>query len=190
ALYKNQVSLKYLIDVPMSYFRFRFDGWDKMDQDARDKAITEFYDEANEILTGTEDAQKAIMSFSDFDRHGNPIGGLNVKPIDDKMKQVIYLPDSAAANSEILFGMGMNPAISGQGNTGGSYSGGANNGGSNIRESGLDLRSQLRADRDILLTPFDFIKLYNELDPDVEIGIQDMVLTTLDQGRGTEKVLS
>src|SRR3546814_13045678 len=88
------------------------------------------------------------------------------------MKGGAHLPDASAANSEILFAMGQNPAMSGQGNTGGSYSGGANNGGSNIRESGLDLRSQLRADRDILFTYFGFIQLYNGLDPEVELTVQ------------------
>lgn len=190
SLFKNQMSIKYHIKVPKTYFTTRYTNWDTMGQPEKDKIMEDLYDEVNEMMTGAENAQKAIMSFMNEDRNGNPVGAWEITVVDDKMKQAAYLPDSAAANSEILFGMGMNPAISGQGNTGGSYSGGSNNGGSNIRESGLDLRSQLKADRDILLTPFDFVKQYNDLDPDLEIGIQDMVLTTLDQGRGTEKVVS
>jgi len=191
ALFKNQMSLKYHIKVPQDYFRTRWNNWDTMQQDKKDKIVQEIYDELNDMLTGAENAQKTFMSFTSTDKiTKQEIGAWSIEVIDDKMKNGSYLPDSAAANSEILFSMGMNPAISGQGNTGGSYSGGANNGGSNIRESGLDLRSQLRADRDILLTFFDFIKLYNGLDPDVEIGIQDMVLTTLDTGAGTQKVVS
>lgn len=191
ALFKNQMSLKYHIKVPQAYFSFRYSNWQTMDQKVKDEIIEGLYNEVDEMLTGAENAQKAIMTFTDTDKiTQKEIGSWTIDVIDDKIKQGSYLPDSAAANSEILFAMGMNPAISGQGNTGGSYTGGANNGGSNIRESGLDLRSQLRADRDILLTPFDFIKLYNNLDPEVEIGIQDMVLTTLDQGKGTEKVVS
>lgn len=191
ALFKNQMSLKYHIKVPQDYFKVRYSNWETMPQDDKDKIIEELYLEVNDMLTGAENAQKAIMTFTATDKHTQKeIGAWSIEVIDDKMKQASYLPDSAAANSEILFAMGMNPAISGQGNTGGSYTGGANNGGSNIRESGLDLRSQLRADRDILLTPFDFVKLYNGLDPEVEIGVQDMVLTTIDQGKGTEKVVS
>src|SRR5690606_36933498 len=160
-------------------------------QEGKDKIVQDLYEELNDMLTGAENAQKAFMSFTDVDPHTKKeAGAWTIEVIDDKVKQGSYLPDSAAANTEILFAMGINPASNGSGNTGGSYTGGANNGGSNIREAGLDLRSQLRADRDILLTPFDFIKMYNGLDEDVEIGIQDMVLTTLDEGKGTEKVVS
>ena len=59
-----------------------------------------------------------------------------------------------------------------------------------VPEAGLDLRAQLRAHRDILLSWFDFVKAYNGLDEDLELGIQDQVLTTLDKGKGTEKVVS
>lgn len=191
ALFKNQMSLKYHIKIPQTYFESRWTQWKTMPQKEKDTIVQDLYDELNTMLTGAENAQKAFMSFTTHDQHtGKETGGWSFEVIDDKMKQGSYLPDSAAANSEILFAMGINPASNGQGNTGGSYTGGANNGGSNIREAGLDLRSQLRADRDILLTPFDFIKMYNGLDPEVEIGIQDMVLTTLDEGRGTEKVVS
>src|SRR3546814_5328779 len=119
------------------------------------------------MLTGAENAQKALLTFFENDNQGKPKGKWEIVVIDDKMKDGAHLPDASAANSEILFAMGQNPAMSGQGNTGGSYSGGANNGGSNIRESGLDLRSQLRADRDILFTYFGFIQLYNGMDPEV-----------------------
>lgn len=191
ALFNNQMSLKYHIKVPVSYFTTRYKDWQEMSQDSKDKIVEELYDEVNDMLTGAENAQKAIISFTETHKiSGKEEGAWTIDVIDDKVKQGQWLPDASAANSEILFSMGMNPAISGQGNTGGSHSGGANNGGSNIRESGLDLRSQLKADRDILLSFFDFIKEYNGLDPEVEIGIQDMVLTTLDQGRGTQKVVS
>lgn len=191
ALFKNQMSLKYHIKVPSTYFESRYTNWKTMVQEGKDKIVQDLYEELNDMLTGAENAQKAFMSFTDVDPHTKKeAGAWTIEVIDDKVKQGSYLPDSAAANTEILFAMGINPASNGSGNTGGSYTGGANNGGSNIREAGLDLRSQLRADRDILLTPFDFVKMYNGLDPEVEIGIQDMVLTTLDQGRGTEKVVS
>lgn len=191
SLFNNQMSLKYHIKVPMSYFTIRHKDWLTMNQEKRETIIQELYDEVNDMLTGAENAQKAILTFTEINKvSGREEGAWSIDVIDDKVKQGQWLPDASAANSEILFSMGMNPAISGQGNTGGTHSGGANNGGSNIRESGLDLRSQLKADRDILLSFFDFVKFYNGLDEEVEIGIQDMVLTTLDEGRGTQKVVS
>lgn len=190
ALFKNQMSIKYHVSIPMEYFRQRYKGWDRMSEQKQDEVIEDLYDEVNEMLTGAENAQKAIFSFFENGRDGKPVGQWEIDVIDDRTKNGEHLPDASAANSEILFSMGQNPAMSGQGNTGGNYTGGSNNGGSNIRESGLDLRSQLRADRDILFIYFDFIKMYNGLDPDVELGVQDMVLTTLDTGKGSDKIVS
>jgi len=54
----------------------------------------------------------------------------------------------------------------------------------------LDARSLVQADRDITNSYFNFIRDYNGWDPDIQLGVQDMVLTTLDTGGGTKKVLS
>lgn len=190
ALFQNQMSIKYHVSIPIEYFRQRYPGWDRLTAQKQDDIITALYDEVNDMLTGAENAQKALVTFFETSRDGKAIGQWEITVIDDKTKNGAHLPDASAANSEILFSMGQNPAISGQGNTGGNYTGGSNNGGSNIRESGLDLRSQLRADRDILFMYFDFIKMYNGLDLDIELGVQDMVLTTLDTGKGSDKIVS
>lgn len=190
ALFKNQMSLKYHIDIPVEYFEDLYDDWRGMEQAAKDKVIEHLYDDIVDSLTGADNAQKALMSFSRTGSNGQPIGKWTITTIDDKMKQGEWLPDASAANNEILFAMGVNPAMSGTGNTGGNHTGGANNGGSNIRESGLQLRSMLRPDRDIILSFFNFFKAYHGIDQAIQLGVQDMVLTTLDQGKGTEKVVS
>lgn len=191
ALFKNQMSLKYDIQIPIEYFEMKYKNWNKMADDDRDIIIQELYDSVTASLTGAANAQKALMSFYTSDsRSGKPMGKWEIKVIDDKMKNDAYLPDTTAADFQISYSMGLNPAQSGQGSGGSSSAGGGNNGGSNIRESGLDLRAQLKADRDVCLSFFEFIKAYNNLDPELELGVQDMVLTTLDQGRGTEKVVS
>lgn len=191
ALFKNQMSLKYDIQIPYEYLEALYPNFNKKPTEEQDSIIDNLYDDIVDKLTGADNAQKALMSFFRTDtKTGKPIGNWIIKTIDDKMKNDAYLPDSAAANSEILFAMGVNPARTGQGNTGGNYSGGSNNGGSNIREADLALRSQLQADRDIIYSFFEFVKLYNGIDPDLKIGIQDQVMTTLDTGAGTKKTLS
>lgn len=190
ALFKNQMSLKYDIQIPMEYLEDMYKDWKTKSVDDQDEIIDDLYNEIVENLTGAENAQKALLSFYRTGKDGKPMGQWIIKTIDDKMRNDAYLPDAAAANSEILFSMLINPATIGQGNTGGSYSGGSNNGGSNIRESGLQLRSLLKADRDIINGFFNFFKEYQGIDPEYQIGVQDMVLTTLDEGKGTEKVVS
>lgn len=190
ALFKNQMSLKYDIQIPMEYLEDMYKDWKTKSVEEQDEIIDELYNEIVENLTGAENAQKALLSFYRTGKDGKPMGQWIIKTIDDKMRNDAYLPDAAAANSEVLFSMLINPATIGQGNTGGNYSGGSNNGGSNIRESGLQLRSLLKADRDIVYGFFNFFKEYHGIDPQIQIGVQDMVLTTLDEGKGTEKVVS
>jgi len=190
ALFRNQASIKYHIDVPMEWLEFMHPTWGQMTEDQKDTIITELYDELVEQLTGAENAQKALLTFSRAGSSGKPAAAWKITVVDDKMRNDAYLPDAGAANKEILFAMGINPAMGGVGNTGGDHSGGSNNGGSNIRESGLQLRSMLKADRDIIYSVFNFFKIYHGIDPSIQLAVQDQVLTTLDQGKGTEKVLS
>jgi hypothetical protein len=190
ALFKNQMSLKYEIQIPWEWIEEMYPTWKKMGVDEQDRIIDDLYNEIIDCLTGAENAEKAIMSFYRTGKDGKPTGQWIIKTIDDKMRNDAYLPDAAASNSEILFAYMVNPAQSGQGNTGGSYAGGANNGGSNIREAGEWMRSLLKADRDLIYSFFEFFKMYNGLDMDIQLGVQDLVLTTLDTGSNTTKTQS
>lgn len=191
ALFKNQMSLKYHIDIPIEYFEDLYKNtWHSLSDQERDDIFTDLYNDVVDKLTGAENAQKAIMTFSRTGQNGKPIGAWSINVIDDKTQNSGLLPNASAANLEILFAMNINPAASGAGNTGSSATGGANNGGSNIRESGLLMRSGLQADRDIIMSFFNFFKAWYNIDPKIQLGIQDMVMTTTDQGKGTEKVVS
>ncbi|HEY0056277.1 MAG TPA: hypothetical protein VGB63_13050 [Pedobacter sp.] len=191
ALFENQMSLKYHIQVPLEYWEWKFPKWEQLGDDVQNDAIDAFYTELEESLTGAENAQKAIMTFYRSQTQGanKAMGEFKITVIDDKMKNEAYLPDAAAANAEILFSMLINPAETGLGSSSGAYTGGDNNGGSNIRESHIKTRSLMGADRNILNTVFKFVKLYNGYDPKARIATMDEILTTLDTGAGTAKKL-
>lgn len=190
AIYRNSASLKYDIQIPFEYLYEIYPDFKKMSVEEQDDIIDQLYDDIIDNLTGADNSHKAIISFFKTGNDGKPQGQWIIKPIDDKMKNDTYLPQEAASGMQIQLAMMLNPALSGQGNTGGDYTGGANNGGSNIRESGLDARSLLQADRDVTHSFFYFCRDYNGWDPDAQLGVQDMVLTTLDTGGGTKKTLS
>jgi len=190
ALFKNQMSLKYEILIPWEWVEEMYPNFKSMTTDEQDTIIDDLYDEIVNCLTGAENAQKAIMSFYRTGQDGKPTGQWIIKVIDDKMRNDAYLPDAAASISEILFGFMVNPATTGAGNTGGSFTGGSNNGGSNIRESLELMRSMLKADRQIVYGFFNFFKMYNGIDPAIQLGFQDLELTTLDTGSNTTKTLS
>lgn len=189
AIFKNQASLKYHVQIAMEYWEWKYPDWTGKTQDEQDRLLDEFYDEIVATLTGTDNAQKMIMTFYRSKTAGanQEIGEFKITAIDDKMKNDAYLPYAAAAAAETLFSMLINPAQTGLGSSTGSYTGGSNSGGSNIREAHLSSRSLLNADRDILNTVFKFVALYNNYPKNLRIAVMDEVLTTLDQGKGTEK---
>lgn len=189
ALFKNQSSIKYHVQIPYSYWSFKYPKWSAMTTDERTKAVNDQLDEMDRYLTGSENAMRTFVSFFDQNKAtGKAEGGITITPIDDKLKSDAYLPDSAAANAEILFSMLVNPALFGVGMPGGSYTGGANNGGSNIRESWLVMNAINNADRAVLYQVFDFVREYNGWNPDMRLITLDKVLTTTDTGRGSKIV--
>jgi hypothetical protein len=70
------------------------------------------------------------------------------------------LPDSGAANSEILFALMINPALMGAGNPGGKAYGDTS-GGSNVRESFLVQIMIMEAERRLNASVFNVIKKFN-----------------------------
>jgi hypothetical protein len=123
ALFKNQMSLKYEIMIPWEWVEEMYPTFKNMSKDEQDKIIDDLYQDIVDCLTGAENAQKAIMSFYRTGSDGKPTGQWIIKTIDDKMRNDAYLPDAAASISEILFGFMVNPATTGAGNTGGSFTG-------------------------------------------------------------------
>lgn len=189
-MFRNQMSIKYHFQIPYDYLSDLYPDWKKMSPDEQDDKVDILYQSIIDNLTGTKNAHKAILSFFKSGADGKPMNGWKIDVIDDKMKEGAYLLDESASASIIQFAFMQNPAMSGQGNTGGNMNGGANNGGSNIRESGNDYRSMQQADRDICNSYFNFCRDYNGWDPEVQLGTQDMIQTTLDTGAGTAAVIS
>ena len=94
---------------------------------------------------------------------------------------------SAAANSEILFSLMLNPNVLGAGMPGGTYAG--NQGGSNIREAFLVNIANAWLDRQNILDPIEAMLEFNGV-TDIQLRFRNTILTTLDTGAGTKKTLS
>lgn len=188
AIFENQASIKYHVKVSMEYLNLKFPKFSSMTDAEKTKAVDGLLDEMDRYLTGTDNAMKTFVSFFDTNRNtGQPNPGIEIIPLDDKLKSDAYLPDSSAANAEILFAMLVNPAIFGLGMPGGSY-GGANQGGSDIRESWLVMNAINAADREIIYQMFNFVRDYNGWPADMELITLDKVLTTTDTGGGSKIV--
>lgn len=189
AIIRNVMTIKYHIQIPMSYWTSMYPKFNTMAQKDRDTIVNAEYTKMNDFLMGKDNAMKTFISTFAVDASGKQMAGWTITAIDDKQKNDAWLPDATAANSEILFAIGINPAIFGLTSPGGS-GGGANVGGSNIREAWLTMIAASQLERDIVYGWWDFVKEYNGYDPDIELRTIDKVLTTLDTGAGTAKTLS
>lgn len=187
--YENQVTWKWHVQIPYSYWEKRFPADDpRFDTPTkRELAIKKAMDEIENNLCGTENAEKPLVThYATNEANGKNEEEWKITALDNKYKGGDNLVTSAAANSEILFSLMVNPNVMGMGMPGGSYAG--NQGGSNIREAFLVNIANAWIDRQTFLDPI--YLLLSDMGYDCEIRYRNTVLTTLDTGAGTQKTLS
>lgn len=187
--YKNQITWKWHIQIPYSFWDKKFpvskyEG--KIDQ--RKKDIQTYMDKIDLNLCGVENAEKPLFTnYAINEANGKIEEEWKITPLDNKYKSGDSLVTSAAANSEILFTLMVNPNVLGAGMPGGTYAG--NQGGSNIREAFLVNIANAWIDRQNLLDPV-YLMLKSYGIDDVQLRFRNTILTTLDTGAGTKKTLS
>lgn len=186
-MYDNQVSFKWHIKIPYAYWDRRFPENAFKSVDDRQAAIQAEMDDIENNLTGAENAHKALFTMFAVGPNGKAEEQWEIENLHDKNKAQENLVTSAAANSEILFALMINPNVFGAGMPGGTYAG--NQGGSNIREAFLVNIALAWLDRQNILDPIELILEYNGV-KNVELRFRNTILTTLDTGAGTSKTLS
>ena len=165
AAFKNSTVLKYHVQIPKTYWTERFTNWDSMTNDEKTTAITEKLNEMNDFLTGSDNAMKIFLSHFGVDEQtGKALDGWKIEQLKIDLGDGAYLPDAFAANTEILWGVGINPVLLGM------VPGKAMNtgSGSNIQKASEDLESTLFIDRDASLSVLRFIRDFNEWDPNMD----------------------
>lgn len=185
--YDNQASWLWHIQIPYAYWDRRFPKSEYKDLEVRKQKIQDEMDAIEESITGTENANKAIFTHFEIGTSGRAEEQWKIEALDNKYKADDKLITSAAANSEILFSLMINPNLLGAGMPGGTYAG--NQGGSNIREAFLVNIALAWLDRQRLLDPVETYLRFNGYE-DVELRFRNTILTTLDTGAGTTNNLS
>lgn len=187
-VYKNQATWKWHVQIPYSFWEKKFPLAEFENTDDRKAAIELYMDDIEKNLLGVENAEKPIFThYSVNDMNGKVEEEWKITPLDNKSKEGDKLVTSAAANSEILFALMINPNVLGAGMPGGTYAG--NQGGSNIREAFLVNIANAWVDRQTILLPLELMFQYNG-HTDLKLRYRNTILTTLDTGAGTDKNLS
>ena len=186
--YKNQVTWKWHVQIPYSYWDRKYPKSDFATTEARRHAIQQYMDKVERDLCGVENAEKPLFTqYAINESNGRVEEEWKIEALDNKYKGGDNLVTSAAANSEILFTLGVNPNVFGAGMPGGTYAG--NQGGSNIREAFLVNIANAWIDRQNFLDPL-YMMLRSQGYRDIELRYRNTILTTLDTGAGTKKTLS
>ncbi len=196
-LYNKAFRIKYHIEVPESYFErlYSFEKWQSMNESEQSGARKKLLKEMDAFLTAEENAYKSFVSFFDVD----PItkkeyGQVKITEIEDKTNLDKELITGSMADIQILIAMQAHPTLFGAGTIG---TGSQRSGGSDIREAKLVYDANLHLERNVALEPLYLVRDYNrevggisEWEEDIIFRVKDTVLTTLDTGAGTKKIVS
>lgn len=178
AIFNNQMIVKYIVEIDERYFEKQYlTEWSRYTPDERRKIREAVIKEINDSLTGNDNAGKAIQSIKIVDEKGVATSAVTITAIDDKLKDGSYLPEAEAANSEVLFALGVDPSLIGAGIPGGKLGAGS---GSDKREAFTILSALFKTNRETTLEVYDFIAAYNNWDNSIHAAFENTILTTLD----------
>jgi len=112
-LFINQLSIKYLIEVDIRYWDWKYPNWQEKKESERKQLIAEELDAFEKSMSGTNGAGKTVMTVTmpDPQNPGGTIKVFTVKAIDDKIKSGLYIEDSQEASSHIYTALQVNPTL-------------------------------------------------------------------------------
>ena len=178
-LFENQMNVKYVVYISDIYFEDEYgDDWEEFGIDKRKKIKEELISAIDNHLSGNESSGRSIYSKKIKDIDGNLVKAIEIEPIDNLIKDGSYLPDASAANSEILFSMGVDPTLVGGGNPSSPMSPGSDSG---KRIAFSILSALFKTKRETSIQLWEFIKEFNGYPDELQANYENMVLTTLDK---------
>jgi len=188
SLLKNNISIKYHIKVPKSYWEDKYKNWARMSADEQRKLRQEEMERMNEFLSGKENVMKVFISHYGTDRTGKALPGWEIDKIDNNLQEGALSVDQTEANAMIMFALNIDPTLKGAGLPNTKHSSGS---GSDKREAKEIFISHLGLARRRYLSWLYFVRDFNQWPANMEFGFKDTILTTLDKNpTGTEKTLS
>ena len=189
-MYENAMALMWHIQIPYTYWENEFpeEAYADKGEETRKADMDKRMQEIEESLTGTENANKAFVNTYKPDEISGKENKVTIDRLDSKLTADEKLAASAAANSEILFSLMINPAVFGAGMPGGGYAGNAGSG-SDIREAFMTNVVLNWTERNAVLDPTELMLQFNG-HKDIDLKYRDLMLTTLNQGSSTKEKIS
>lgn len=153
AMQDNQIALKYIIWISEQYMVARFPRWSSMLEPQRKAAQDQVTAEIERKIVGVDRVFSSLTMIAKEGPDGKMYGKIQVEVIEDKAKTGTWIPDTAAANREILYAHMENPTIVGVQAQGGAEAGS----GSDKLQSRNNSVSQFAILQELLFEPFNFL---------------------------------
>ncbi len=191
-LMKNQMAIKNHWKVDVAYWGNAYgEVWEKASRSERIDIKKKWLKEMNDKLTDVTKAGNSILTDREWDKVTSGYKDfIEVVAIEDPMKDGKYNEDSQQAAAYILYSIGVDPSTVGLITS----MGGARSGGSDKREGWLIDKSRLAPFRNFIVEPLNFAATYNGWQEQyggwLRFRWRDTILTTLDTGAGTKKIVS
>lgn len=184
ALFKNQLTVKYVITVHAEFWNFKYGDWEAKSPEERKKIISDELEEFDKIMAGNEGAGKTIMAteFTHPDTK-ETIPAFKVEAVDDKLKSGMYIEDSQEASSHIFTAVGVAPTLMGVSPGKGMGAGS----GSDARVAFNNFISTSKFQQDLILEPLELVRDYNGWDPQLQFWVQNPLIMTLDKGKQVQQ---
>ena len=198
AMFRNSINVLQQVTIHPKFWEDKFgqNKWNHYTPEEKDTLKNEWHKKVDGWLAGEDNAYKSLFTGG----YTDPVSGkfqkyIEVEEVKNTPPDGQFLPDSGAANSEMLFALMINPAMMGAGNPGGKAYGDTS-GGSNVRESFLVQIMTMEAERQLNTTVFNVVKHFNGWakrlqGENMEKGrlvfrYPSGLLTTLDTGKSTK----
>jgi hypothetical protein len=155
SLMKNQMTIKYHIKIPDSYWPSLYKDWLSLTPEQKLEKKKEKLTQFVNFMKGEKNSGNAFMSDYTYDPiNQKPVFGWIIEPIDDKIKDGLYIEDSQEASAHILRAFGLDPTLVGQGPGRNSQSAGS---GSDKRVAREIYLLNAKVDQDIILEPLNAV---------------------------------
>lgn len=182
ALFKNQITMKYLVQVPSWWWDWKHPGFEKFGEKKRQEVVDMEVDKFEKFMSGEDNAGKSMfVSYVSDPKYQQKYEGWSIEAIDNKLKDGIYIEDSNEASSHLLYALGMDPTIIGAmpGSKLGSGSG------SDKRVAFNIYLNTVKAHQDLVLEPLTWIAQYNEW-PDYKFKFKNQLESNSDVSPPTQ----
>lgn len=181
---KNTLQVAYKVSFVNNYWDQRFAEQGLKTVKEQKEFHRKEMENIKNFLHGVENAGKTLTDKFSYSPDGKPEHRIIIEKIERDVEKGEYLEDSQEANSMIFSAFGVNPNLRG-GVPGKSTS---NFNGTDKRELLRIAQTLEKNRRDQILQPLYLIKQYNKWPERLVFTIQDIILTTLDQGREVQEI--